>query len=79
MLVAFGLAVALNEAGVTEIDATGKPFDPNCHEAVAQQDSTESPDGHVLQQLRKGYKLRDRILRPTMVKVLNSIVIRPPR
>jgi molecular chaperone GrpE len=68
-MIASQLRGALTEAGLTEIDATGKPFDPNCHEAVAQQDSTEAPEGHVLQQLRKGYRLRDRLLRPASVIV----------
>jgi molecular chaperone GrpE len=59
----------LTEAGVEEVDATGQPFDPHWHEAVAQQDSAELPEGQVLQQLRKGYKLRDRLLRPASVIV----------
>jgi molecular chaperone GrpE len=58
---------ALTEAGLEEVDATGKPFDPNLHEAVSQQESAEVPEGHVVQQLRKGYKLRDRLLRPASV------------
>lgn len=60
---------ALTEAGLEEIDAAGKPFDPNFHEAVSQQETTELPEGHVVQQLRKGYKLRDRLLRPATVIV----------
>jgi molecular chaperone GrpE len=60
---------ALAEAGLEEVDATGKPFDPNWHEAVSQQESTEVAEGNVLQQLRKGYKLRDRLLRPATVIV----------
>ena len=58
---------ALTEAGLEEVDATGKPFDPNLHEAVSQQETAEVPEGHVVQQLRKGYKLRDRLLRPASV------------
>jgi molecular chaperone GrpE len=58
---------ALTEAGLEEVDATGKPFDPNLHEAVSQQESAEVPEGHVVQQLRKGYKPRDRLLRPASV------------
>ena len=50
-------------------DATGKPFDPNFHEAVSQQESEEVAEGNVLQQLRKGYKLRERLLRPATVIV----------
>ena len=60
---------ALAEAGVVEVDATGQPFDPHQHEAVSQQDSAEVPEGQVLQQLRKGYKLRERLLRPATVIV----------
>jgi molecular chaperone GrpE len=63
------LKVALTEAGLEEIDATNQPFDPKLHEAVSQQESAEVPEGHVLQQLRKGYKLRDRLLRPASVVV----------
>jgi molecular chaperone GrpE len=63
------LRAALNEAGLEEIDATGKPFDPNFHEAVSQQESADVPEGRVLQQLRRGYKLRDRLLRPATVIV----------
>ena len=59
----------LSDAGVEEIVATGKPFDPNFHEAVSQQPSEEMPEGHVLQQMRKGYKLRDRLIRAAMVVV----------
>jgi len=64
---------ALTEAGLEEINAEKQPFDPNWHEAVSQQESSEVPDGHVMQQLRKGYKLRDRLLRPATV-----VVARPP-
>ena len=63
------LRAALAEAGVEEIEAAGKPFDPNFHEAVSQQESADLPEGHVLQQLRKGYKLRERLLRPATVVV----------
>jgi molecular chaperone GrpE len=63
------LRSALTESGLEEVDATGKAFDPNFHEAVAQQESAEVPDGHVLQQMRKGYKLRDRLIRPATVVV----------
>ena len=60
---------ALLEAGLEEVDATGKPFDPNFHEAVSQKETADVPDGQVVQQLRKGYKLRDRLLRPAGVVV----------
>lgn len=63
------LKSALTDAGLEEVDATGKPFDPNLHEAVSQQESTAVPEGQVLQQLRRGYKLRERLLRPATVVV----------
>jgi molecular chaperone GrpE len=63
------LKSALAEAGLEEIDAANQPFDPNLHEAVSQEESMEAPEGHVLRQLRKGYKLRDRLIRPASVVV----------
>jgi len=60
---------ALAEAGLEEIDAAGKPFDPNLHEAISQKETSEVPDGQVVQQTRKGYKLRDRLLLPASVIV----------
>jgi molecular chaperone GrpE len=60
---------AMIEAGLEEIDATNRAFDPNIHEAVAQEDSTEVPEGHVIRQLRKGYRLRERLIRPATVVV----------
>lgn len=62
----------LLEAGLEEVDASGKPFDPNLHEAVSQQETDEVPEGQVVQQLRKGFKLRDRLLRPASVVVAKS-------
>lgn len=59
----------LSDAGVEEIDAAGKPFDPNLHEAVSQTPSADVPEGQVLQQMRKGYRFRDRLIRPAMVVV----------
>jgi len=59
----------LAESGLEEIDASGKPFDPSWHEAVSQQETADVPEGHVVLQLRKGYKLRDRLLRPAVVIV----------
>jgi molecular chaperone GrpE len=63
------LKSVLTEAGLEEIDAMGKPFDPNWHEAVAEKETTEAPEGQVVLQTRKGYKLRDRLLRPAGVVV----------
>ncbi|GAC1583964.1 MAG: nucleotide exchange factor GrpE [Candidatus Dormibacteria bacterium] len=59
-------------AGVETIEAVGQPFDPNQHQAVLAEPSDEYEDGHVVAELQRGYRLRDRVLRPTMVKVANN-------
>lgn len=60
----------LRDCGVEPVNGEpGTPFDPNVHEAVGQQESADIPEGAVLQQLRKGFKLRERLLRPAMVMV----------
>jgi molecular chaperone GrpE len=66
------LKSALTESGLEEVDATGKPFDPTFHEAVSQQETADLPEGQVAQQLRKGYKFRDRLLRPATVIVAKA-------
>jgi molecular chaperone GrpE len=63
------LKAALVEAGLEEVDATGGAFDPRWHEAVAHQDAPGVPEGQVTKQLRPGYRLRDRLLRPATVVV----------
>jgi molecular chaperone GrpE len=60
---------ALAEAGAEEIDSAGKTFDPTLHEAVSEQETVDVPEGQVIQQIRKGYKLRERLLRPALVVV----------
>ena len=55
--------------GVEVIDAEGKPFDPNLHDALGQEPSDTVPEGQVIRQIRKGYKLRDRLIRPANVFV----------
>ena len=59
----------LTNSGVETIDAEGKPFDHNLHEALGQEESDTVPEGHVVRQLRKGYKLRERLIRPANVFV----------
>jgi molecular chaperone GrpE len=59
----------LRDSGVEAIEAVGTPFDPNFHEALGQEHSTDVEDGSVVRQLRRGYKLRDRLLRPATVMV----------
>lgn len=68
-MIAAQLRTTLADAGLEEIDAVNKPFDPNFHEAVSQQETIDAPEGQVVQQLRKGYKLRDRLIRPATVIV----------
>ena len=63
------LIAALANHGIEPIAAMGQPFDPNQHEALTQMPSSEHPDGTVVAELGKGYKLRERILRPTKVAV----------
>jgi len=63
------LKSVLRDSGLEEIVAQGQPFDPTWHEAVSEQETTEVPEGHVLQQLRKGYRLQQRLLRPATVVV----------
>jgi molecular chaperone GrpE len=55
--------------GLEEVDANGKPFDPTLHEAVMQMETADAPEGQVVQQIRRGYKLQDRLLRPAAVVV----------
>lgn len=59
----------LADSGAEEIDALHKPFDPNLHEAVSELPVTDGPEGHVIQQMRKGYRFRERLVRPAMVVV----------
>jgi len=68
----------LAETGLEEVDASGRPFDPTWHEAVSQLETADTPEGHVVQQIRKGYKLRDRLLRPATVIVAKKPAGPPP-
>jgi molecular chaperone GrpE len=63
------LKSTLSEAGLEEIDAALKPFDPAVHEAVSEEVSDQVQAGHVVRQLREGYRLRERLLRPASVVV----------
>lgn len=66
------LKSVLAEAGLEEVDAMGQLFDPHLHEAISQLETPEVPPDHVAQQLRKGYRLRGRLLRPATVVVAKS-------
>jgi len=68
-MIASQLKKVLADAGLEEIDATGAKFDPNLHEAVSELATKDVPEGSVAQQIRKGYKFRNRLLRPAGVVV----------
>ncbi len=63
----------LKKRGVTPIEAQGRPFDPNQHEALLQTETGEHEDGTVLEELQKGYRLHDRVLRTAKVRVAKKI------
>lgn len=62
-------AKVLTDAGLEQIDPTGAEFDPNCHEALMQQPSEDIPENHVVTVFMKGYKLKNKILKPAKVIV----------
>ncbi|MFW6010929.1 MAG: nucleotide exchange factor GrpE [Desulfosalsimonas sp.] len=71
-----GIEMTLNEIlkilkkyNVTPVEAKGKPFDPNYHEALMQEETDEYPENTVVGELQKGYLLHDRLIRPAMVVV----------
>ncbi len=59
----------LAREGVTPIEAVGEPFDPNLHNAVLREETTEYPENSVIEELQKGYVINGKVLRPTLVKV----------
>jgi molecular chaperone GrpE len=63
------MLTALAKHGIEPIAVVGEPFDPNHHEAVMQQPDASKPEGTVVGELARGYKLRDRVLRPAKVAV----------
>lgn len=68
------LRALLDSEGLTPIEAEGQPFDPYQHEAVAQEETDAVADGTVVAELQRGYRIRDRVLRPAMVVVARSPV-----
>jgi molecular chaperone GrpE len=63
----------LADSGLQPIDATGQKFDPNLHEAIAHEPSDKFPEGIVVRQTRRGYKMKDRLLRPSSVVVSSGL------
>jgi molecular chaperone GrpE len=62
----------LESEGVTPIEALGQAFDPNIHEAVAHEETTDHPDNQVIGEVQRGYRLHDRVIRPSLVRVANN-------
>jgi len=62
----------LDENGVKRIETSGRQFDPNLHEAVLAEETQDHPDGSILEEIRAGYLLNDRLLRPAQVKVAKN-------
>lgn len=60
---------ALSKLGVQPIQAEGETFDPNFHQAIQMEETDEAPDNTVIGELQRGYKIKDRLLRPAMVRV----------
>ncbi len=63
---------ALQKIGVQPIASVGQPFDPRVHEAIEMVDTKDAPDHQVLEELQRGYKYKDRLLRPAMVRVARN-------
>jgi molecular chaperone GrpE len=63
------LQMTLEQDGLSEIEAVGKAFDPELHHAVVRQETTEYPEDEIIGELQKGYKLHEKVLRPSMVRV----------
>lgn len=63
----------LEDNGVKRIETEGKLFDPNFHEAVLVVETPDHPDGSIIEEVRAGYTLNDRLLRPAQVKVAKNI------
>ena len=65
------MQAALSKEGLKAMETVGQPFDPNLHEAVLRVASEEHPENTVVEELQKGYYLKEKVLRPCMVKVSN--------
>jgi molecular chaperone GrpE len=67
------LQLVLEAEGLAAIDLEGKKFDPVLHEAISYEDRTDMEDGTIIAEVQKGYKMGDRVLRPTLVRVARKI------
>jgi len=68
-LIARQFEQTLGEQGVVSIDAVGEKFDPTRHEAIAREETDEHEEGIVIEEMQRGYRLHEKVLRPTLVKV----------
>jgi molecular chaperone GrpE len=68
-LIARKFQSVLESEGVKSIDAQGKPFDPNFHEAISHEPNGDVPSEHVIAVVRNGYTIGDRVIRPALVRV----------
>jgi molecular chaperone GrpE len=66
------MAEVLKQMQVTPVAAVGEEFDPRLHEALGSVDRDDLPDHHIAEEIRRGYKLRDKLLRPSLVRVVNN-------
>jgi molecular chaperone GrpE len=66
------LRALLESEGVTPIEAVGRPFDPREHDAIASVPGTGKPDGEVVYEIQRGYRVRDRVLRPAAVGIADG-------
>jgi molecular chaperone GrpE len=66
------LSDALAKLGLQPVPAKGEPFDPHLHEAIEMVDTSDAQDHEILEELQRGYKLKDRLLRPAMVKIARN-------
>jgi molecular chaperone GrpE len=63
----------LTTQGVSPIEAIGQPFDPTLHEAIGHEESDELPEDTVVSEVRRGYRLHDRVVRPALVRVARRV------
>jgi molecular chaperone GrpE len=63
------LRMILEQEGLSQIDAVGEQFDPEVHHAAVREETSDYEDGEIIDELQKGYKLNDRVLRPAMVRI----------
>jgi molecular chaperone GrpE len=71
------LQVLLEQEGVSAIEAAGQMFDPSLHQAITHESNAEVPEGHIIAELQRGYKIGERVLRPSVVRVSSGPTAAP--